>query len=78
MSMSWWSAQRRSASSFSDMAGTETATPGRLMPLLLETGPGTVTTQVTSVSVTSTALRPTLPSSIRIWSPTFTSPGRPL
>ena len=30
--------QRRSASSFSDSAGTLTATPGRLMPLLFETG----------------------------------------
>ena len=33
------SPQRRSASSFSDRAGTLTATPGRLMPLLLETTP---------------------------------------
>ena len=30
--------------SFSLIAGTETATPGRLMPLLFETGPGTSTT----------------------------------
>ena len=30
-------AQRRSSRSFSLRAGTETATPGRLMPLLLET-----------------------------------------
>ena len=36
-------AQRRSSSSFSHSAGTLTATPGRLMPLLLETGPPTIT-----------------------------------
>ena len=36
-------AQRRSSSSFSLSAGTLTATPGRLMPLLLETGPPTTT-----------------------------------
>ncbi len=29
--------------SFSDSAGTQTATPGRLMPLLLLTGPPTTT-----------------------------------
>ncbi len=34
-------AQRRSASSFSVRAGRDTATPGRLMPLWLETGPAT-------------------------------------
>ena len=37
------SAQRRSSMSFSDSAGTLTATPGRLMPLLLLTGPPTTT-----------------------------------
>ena len=43
------SAQRRSSLSFSDSAGTDTATPGRLMPLLLLTGPGTSTRVRTSV-----------------------------
>ena len=66
MSMSWCRAQRRSRSSLSLRAGTDTATPGRLMPLLLETGPGTVTSHTTSVAVTSTAFRPTLPSSMRM------------
>ena len=46
------SAQRRSSVSFSDSAGTETATPGRLIPLLLETLPGTTTSVTTSVSST--------------------------
>ena len=78
MSMSFESAQRRSRSSFSLMAGTDTATPGRLIPLLLETGPATTTSQSTSVGETSKARSPTLPSSIRTWSPGFTSPGRPL
>ena len=63
------SAQRRSSLSFSDRAGTQTATPGRLMPLLLDTVPPTVTTQRTSVSVTSMACRATLPSSISSASP---------
>ena len=71
-------AQRRSSSSFSERAGTFTATPGRLIPLLLLTGPGTSTTVVTVVAVTSVARNPTLPSSISSWSPTLTSPGRPL
>ncbi len=34
-------ANRRSSRSLSDSAGTLTATPGRLMPLLLDTSPGT-------------------------------------
>ncbi len=71
-------AQRRSSLSFSDRAGTETATPGRLMPLLLDTVPGTRTTVRTSVSVTSVASRATLPSSMSSMSPGLTSPGRPL
>ena len=70
--------QRKSASSFSDRAGTFTATPGRLIPLLFETRPGISTSVVTVVSDTATALSLTLPSSIRRKSPTFTSPGRPL
>ena len=43
------SAQRRSSMSFSLMAGTLTATPGRLMPLLLLTSPPTTTRVTTSV-----------------------------
>ena len=50
---------------FSLMAGTDTATPGRLILLLLETGPATTTSQSTSVGETSKARSPTLPSSIR-------------
>ena len=64
--------------SFSLMAWTETATPGRLMPLWLETGPGTSTTVVTSVSVASVTRTETLPSSMRSTSPGRQSPGRPL
>ena len=45
------SAQRRSSVSFSLIAGTLTATPGRLMPLLLLTGPPTTTSVITSVAV---------------------------
>ncbi len=50
--------QRRSASSLSDSAGTFTATPGRLMPLLFETVPATMTsvrTRTPSVSSTCDA-----------------------
>ena len=72
------SANRRSSLSFSDSAGTETATPGRLMPLLSLIGPGTTTVVCTSVSSTEVTSRRTLPSSIRIWSPAATSPGSPL
>ena len=43
------SANRRSSMSFSDSAGTETATPGRLMPLLSLTLPPTSTSVTTSV-----------------------------
>ncbi len=71
-------AQRRSSWSFSDSAGTETATPGRFRPLLFDTGPATstrVTTRGPSTAVTRTS---TLPSSMRIGSPTRASPGRPL
>ena len=70
--------QRRSSSSFSDSAGTDTATPGRLRPLLFETGPGTSTRVTTRGPFTSTTRTSTLPSSMRIGSPGRTSPGRPL
>ena len=72
------SAQRRSASSFSDSAGTFTATPGRLMPLLLETGPATTTSVVTTVPSVATTRTFTLPSSISRKSPGATSCGSPL
>ena len=78
MSMPCRSAQRRSSMSFSLIAGTLTATPGRLMPLLLLTGPPTTTSVTTSVSVTSVARSVSRPSSIKIRSPGWTSPGRPL
>ncbi len=65
--------------SFSDSAGTDTATPGRLMPLLLLTGPPTSTSVRTSVpSSTPVTRRRILPSSISSVSPTETSPGSPL
>ena len=60
------------------MAGTPTVMPGRLIPLLLLSGPPTMTFVTTSVSVTCTAYRATRPSSMRIVSPTLTSVGRPL
>ncbi len=72
------SAQRRSEVSLSLIAGTLTATPGRLMPLLLLTSPPTTTLVTTSVSVTSTASSCSRPSSIRMVSPRLTSPGSPL
>ena len=46
--------------SFSDSAGTETATPGRLMPLWLLTGPPTSTSVSTSVSSTDDDPQPDL------------------
>ena len=65
--------------SFSDSAGTDTATPGRLMPLWLLTLPPTSTSVTTSVpSLTSVTRSRTLPSSISSGSPTSTSPARPL
>ena len=63
--------------SFSDSAGTETATPGRLMPLWLLTLPPTSTSVRTSWPSTAVTRRRTLPSSMRIGSPAFTSPGSP-
>ena len=71
------SANRRSSMSFSDSAGTLTATPGRLMPLLLLTGPPTTTSVTTSLPRTSLTRSRILPSSIRIGSPGLTSPGSP-
>ncbi len=71
------SAKRRSSLSFSDSAGTDTATPGRLMPLLSLAGPPTTTFVCTSSPSTEVTSRRTLPSSTRIGSPAFTSPGRP-
>ena len=64
--------------SFSDRAGTETATPGRLMPLLLLTLPPTTTVVCTSGPSTEVTTRRTLPSSMRMGSPSETSPGSPL
>ena len=73
------SANRRSSMSFSDSAGTETATPGRLMPLLLLTLPPTSTSVYDVGAVLTSVTRSrTLPSSIRIGSPALTSPARPL
>ena len=49
-------AQRRSSTSFSERAGTETATPGRLRPLWSETMPPSTTvvwTRGPSTAVTS-------------------------
>ena len=71
-------AQRRSSTSLSDSAGTDTATPGRLMPLLSLTLPPTTTVVCTSCPSTESTTRRTLPSSIRIGSPACTSSGRPL
>ena len=73
------SAQRRSSMSFSDSAGTLTATPGRLMPLWLLTLPPTSTRVVTSVvRRPSTTASRTLPSSIRIGSPGVDVAGQPV
>jgi len=70
--------QRRSSSSFSESAGTFTATPGRLMPLLFDTGPATMTSVRTRTPSVSSTLTFTLPSSISRKSPGFTSAGSPL
>ena len=73
----WRSAQRKSAISFADSAGTLTATPGKFMPLLSLTIPASVTFAITESEVTSITSRPTLPSSIKIRSPILQSPGNP-
>src|SRR5690606_15303857 len=70
-------AQRRSSLSLSDSAGTLTATPGRLRPLLFETGPGTSTRVTTRGPSTSRIRTATRPSSMRMRSPGLQSPGRP-
>ena len=72
------SAQRRSAMSFSLIAGTDTATPGRLMPLLLETLPPSAVRQRTRGPSTSSTSSATRPSSIRMRSPGLQSPASPL
>ena len=71
------SAQRRSSLSFSDMAGTLTATPGRLIPLWLDTRPPSTTLVTTRGPSTAVHSRATLPSSMSSRSPGRTSPGRP-
>ncbi len=71
-------ANRRSSLSFSDRAGTLTAAPGRLIPLLFESTPPSTTTVFTRGPSTLTTSRAMTPSLIRIGSPGFTSPGRPL
>jgi hypothetical protein len=63
--------------SFSLIAGTETATPGRLIPLWLLIGPATSTVVLTSVSSTESTRSMTLPSSMSTMSPGATSPGSP-
>ena len=71
-------AQRRSSLSLSDSAGTLTATPGRLMPLLLLTGPPSITrvrTRGPSTSITSSL---TLPSSTSTVSPGIAVTGQAL
>ena len=72
------SPHRKSSLSFSESAGTETATPGRFIPLLLLTAPGSIHLVTTSFPFTSTTSTVTFPSSIRIRSPGLQSPGRPL
>ena len=64
--------------SFSESAGTDTATPGRLIPLLLLTAPGSMTLVITSVLVTEVTSTVTFPSSINMRSPALQSPGKPL
>ena len=71
------SAQRRSSMSFSDSAGTETATPGRLRPLWSETMPPSMTIVWTRGPSTSVTSRVTRPSSTRMRSPLVTSAARP-
>ena len=71
------SAQRKSSTSFSDRAGTLTATPGRLSPLLLEIVPPSTTRVTTRGPSTAVTSRATLPSSIKMRSPGSQSPGSP-
>ena len=71
------SAQCRSSTSFDDMAGTLTRTPGRLIPLWSLSAPAISTQHSTSVPSTSTTRSRTLPSSRSTTSPGPTSPGNP-
>ncbi len=71
------SAHRRSSRSFSDRAGTLTATPGRLNPLLSDTRPPSTTTVWTRGPSTFVTLSSMRPSSTRTRSPGVTSLGRP-
>ncbi len=72
------SANSRSSTSFSDSAGTFTATPGRLIPLWSEITPPSMTMVRTRGPSTSVTWSDTLPSLIRMVSPLATSPGSPL
>ena len=71
-------AQRRSSTSLSDMAGADTATPGRFRPLWSETRPPSMTSVTTRGPSTATTRNPTLPSSTRISSPGVHVPGQTL
>ena len=71
-----FNANRRSAMSFSLKAGTEISMPGKETPLLLETGPPSVTRHTTSLPSTSMHSIATLPSSISKRSPGFASSAR--
>ena len=71
------SANRRSSASFSDSAGTDTATFGSETPLLFETSPPSTTRQWMSRSSTLITSTATLPSSISNRSPALTSSGQP-
>jgi hypothetical protein len=71
------SAQRRSASSLAESAGTLTRTPGRLRPLWSDTRPPTATRVHTRSPCTRATSSTTRPSSTRICVPGPTSPGRP-
>ena len=77
MSTPCFNAHRKSSMSLVESAGTLTATPGKLIPLLSLTTPASVTLVITASFVTSTTSRPTFPSSIRIRSPGLQSPGKP-
>ncbi len=61
--------------SFSDSAGTLTATFGSEMPLLLDTIPPSTTRQTMSLLLTPVTSTATLPSSMSNRSPGFTSRG---
>ena len=69
------SAKRRSSASFSDSAGTETATFGSETPLWLETTPPSTIRQLMSLPVTPLTSSATRPSSTSSLSPALTSCG---